>query len=471
MSLTVSVGALAQDAATAPSVEETAAAATQRIASDAIRSAQDLYTQVSPSLVAVGYTWEHEMGRREVVGSGIVVGEDGLVMTTLALVDPRIPDSQMRDFKIFIPSDTGDVEEVSAVFLGRDERADVAFVRAVGERKWKPVEFVDRPLEVGQPVWSVGVLPKIAGYKPYIVEGKISALLRGEFPQVLVSGSLAAMGSPVFNSAGEAIGLVVAQSEQAILLNDPRSGLSAVSRPPVIFVASKALLHSISDPPTGEPLKLPWIGVMQMAGLSKEVAEYFGLAGQTAVQIGDTIPGAPAHRAGIQPGQIITAVNGQAIPRGDEPEELPMILRRQILHLKPGTEITLTLLDPRTRKISDVSLTLEERPKPANLAERYYAEDMGFSVREMVFLDAYQRRLEPGTEGVIVAMVRPQSAAQAARLEMNDMIVELNGENITSFQQFVELYRKFREERRREAVVMVVLREGRNQTIRIEPPQ
>ena len=462
---------LAQSEAVPAPVEQAARAATQQIATAAIRNAQDLYKQVAPSLVAVQYTWESEMGRREVVGAATVVHESGIVMTTLSLVDPRIPDSQMKDFKILLPNEVGDVEELDATFLGRDERSDVAFVKAKEKRQWTPLRFVDRPLQVGEPLWSVGILPKIAGYKPYIVDGKVAALLRGEMPQVLVSGNLAALGSPVFNSAGEAIGLVSTQTEQPVLLNDPKAGLGSVSRSPVIFVTAGALLDSIADPPAGEPLKLPWIGVMQMMGLTKDVAEYFGLKGQTAVQIGDTIPGGPAERAGIESGQIITALNGKPIPRGDEPEELPMIVRRIMLHMKPGETLKLSLLDPRTSKVREVAVVLEERPRQASLAERFFAEDMGFSVREMVFLDAYSRRLKPGTNGVIVAMVRPQSAAQSARLEPNDMVIELNGQTVTSFEPFVKQYKEFREKRPRDAVVLVVLRDGRNQTIRIEPPQ
>ena len=86
-------------------------------------------------------------------------------------------------------------------------------------------------------------------------------------------------------------------------------------------------------------------------------------------------------------------------------------------------------------------------------------------------MDAYQRKLEPGTKGVLVALVRPQSVAQAARLEANDMIVELNGQPASSIDEFQRQFEEFRKVHPKDAVVLVVLREGRNQTIRIEPPQ
>ena len=433
--------------------------------------AQRIYTRAVPSLVVVQYTWESELGRREVAGPGIVVSEDGTVITPLSLMDPRIPDEQMKDFKVIVPRTEQDNEELEATFLGRDERSDIAFVRPKEKRQWTPLKFVDHEIKVGDRIWSVGVLPKIAGYKAYIVDSRVSALMRGEVPQVLAGSGLASMGSPVFNADGEAIGLVSLQSEQPILLNEPKIGLAAVSRPPVVFVAASALLHSLATPPQGEELHLPWIGVMQMIGLEKEVAEYFGLGGTTAVQIGDSIPGGPAYRAGVRPGQIITKINGKPIERGDQPEELPAIVRRQLLQMLPGDNVTLSLLDPRTRKTQDVTIKLEERPKQPSAASRYYAEDLGFSVRELVFVDAYARKLEPDTTGVVVALVRPQSAAQTARMENNDMVVELNGKTIKKLDEFVSQYKEFREKRPTEAVVMVVLRDGRNQTIRIEPPQ
>ena len=51
------------------------------------------------------------------------------------------------------------------------------------------------------------------------------------------------------------------------------------------------------------------------------------------------------------------------------------------------------------------------------------------------------------------------------------MVVELNGREVKDLAQFKTEYEQFRKDRPKDAVVMVVLREGKNQTIRIEPPQ
>ncbi len=431
---------------------------------------QRIGEQVQPSLVAIQYTWESEFGRREFIGAGIVVSADGLIMAPMTLFDYRIPDDQMKQFKLLVPT-ADDVDEVDAVFQGRDERANVAFIRAKDKRQWKPVKFVATDLGIGQPVVSVGLLPKAAGYRSYSQVGQVSAKLRGEIPQILVTGGLAAVGSPVFDIQGQAIGFVHYEADQPIALNDERTPLAAVSRPPILFTPASDLLASLQDPPTGKPLALPWIGIVHANGLRKEVAEYFGLKDQPAIEIADVVPGAPADKAGLKAGMIIVKANGKPLERGDEPQELPMILNRQILRMKIAQVVTLSVLTGKGQPEKEFAVKLEEMPSRPNQAPRYYAEDLGFVVRQSVFMDTYLRRLAADAGGVVVAAIRPQGPAQTAKLDGGDMIVEVNGQAVKNLEEFRQVYGDARTAKPREAVVLVVLREGRNQTIRVEPPQ
>jgi serine protease Do len=440
-------------------------------------AAQKLYEKASPSLVAVRFTWENELGRRELTGAGVVVGEDGLVMSPISVFDTRIPDDQMKDFTLIVAHEDRDAEEVEADFHGRDERSGVAFLKARpakdgATREWRPVKFEEIPLNIGEPVYSVGMMPEMANYKPYFMEAAVSAKLRGEVPQVLVQGGLAAVGSPVFTADGKAIGVVNWQPGQTVFLNDGQNALGSVIQPPKFYVPTRDFALSLSDPPKkGEPLRLPWMGVTQMTGLNKDVAEIYNLANQPAVQLGDVIPNQPGAKGGLQQGDIIVKVNGQPLERGDEPDELPQILRRQVMRMKVGDVVTFSVLRGRGEPTKDVKVTLEEMPKRPNSARRWFAEDLGFSARELVFMDTYARRLEPDARGVVVALIRPQSAAQTGGLQPNDLITELNREPVTSLEQFQKAYQDFRKASPREAVVMVVQRDANTKVIRIEPPQ
>jgi len=442
-------------------------------------AAQKLVKDVTPSLVAVQYTYDGELGRRDFVGAGLVVGEDGLIITSISLTPQLLPDVQMKDFKIIIPGD--DLKEIDATFVGRDERSNLTFVRANEPKDakekmtWKPVKFDDVPLHIGEEITSVGMLGKTASYQAYFADAKVSANLRGEDRHVLVTpNGLAAVGSPVFNADGKAVGWVTMQAGQSITLNDPnpQNQLQMLYAPPRMFLPTKEFAQSLGDPPVaGQPLKLPWLGVAQMTGLKKEVAEYFGLTGQVAVQVGDVIKGTPADKAGLKPGNIIVKLNGKPLERGDEPDEAALILMKNVKRMKVGTAVTFSIITEPNKPASDVKVTLAERPKEENQAARFFAEDLGFTAREIVFQDTYRRKLPADQKGVLIALVKPAGAAQAGKLERGDLVTKLNQTPVTDVEQFKKEYQEFRKAKPKEAVVLEAVRGGNDEIIRIEPPQ
>ncbi|HEX2972666.1 MAG TPA: PDZ domain-containing protein [Tepidisphaeraceae bacterium] len=240
--------------------------------------------------------------------------------------------------------------------------------------------------------------------------------------------------------------------------------------PPRLFVPARDFLPSLQEPPTGQPLRIPWFGA-QLTGPSKEVAEYFNLKNTPVVQVGVIIPGTPASKAGLQPNDKIIKLNGQALDRGDEPDETPRILMRKIRRMKVGQSVTLTILRAKDQPTTEVSVTLEEQPRQANLAKRFYADDLGLSVREAVFTDDYANRLPLDAKGVVVAYLRPGSSAATASLRPNDFIKELNSVPVEDLEHFKSQYQQFRRSNPKDVVVLVVLRDGITQVIKIEPPQ
>jgi serine protease Do len=441
-------------------------------------AAQKILAQTTPSLVAVQYTYDGELGRRDFVGAGLVVGEDGLVMTSISFTPQMLPDEQMKEFKIVIPGD--ELKEIDAEFVGRDERSNVSFLRAKKDAKdnpgkWKAVKFEDVAAGVGEEVVSVGMLSRTASYQAYVTRSMVSANLRGETRHVLVTPEgLAAVGSPVFNKDGKAVGWVPMQQGQVITLNDPnlQTQLQAVYAPPRMFMPTKEFAGSLADPPVaGKPLPLPWLGIAQMKGLSKDVAEFFSLTGQPAVQVGDVIKDTPADKAGLKPGNIIVKMNGQALERGDEPDEAAMILMKNMKRMKVGSEVTFSVVTEPNKPAKDVKLTLAERPRQQNQAKRFYAEDLGFTTREIVFDDTYGRKLAADQKGVVVALIKPSSAAQTGKLERGDLITKLNQTPVTDVDQFKTAYQEFRKAKPKEAVVLEAIRQGTDEIIRIEPPQ
>lgn len=437
-------------------------------------SAEKLYADVTPSFVAVQFQFAGETMNRELVGPGIVVSDDGLILCPMAMFNLQFfPDEQLKDFKIIIPSQTKDADEVDAYFVGRDERANVAFVKAKDKRDWKPLKFEAALPKLGEKVYSIGVLPKSAAFKTYMVEGTVGAHLRGETPQVLVFPGVSGIGGAVFNADGKAVGFVSTASNIFLDSDNPERDMRSVTDPPKFYVPASDFLFALSDPPVaGEPQKLPWIGIPAMRGLTKDVAEMFGLQNQPAVEIGEILPDTPAARAGLQQGNIIVKVNGEPLERADEPQELPGILGRQIRKMKVGDKVTLAIKPGPDAPLKDVEITLEELPKRANRAKRFFAEDLGFVAREIVFQDTYRQRMPQDTKGVVVALLKPSGSAETAKLQVGDVITQLNGKTVESLEQFQKDYEAFRKESPKEAVVLVVWRRfPQTESIRIEPPR
>lgn len=443
------------------------------------KAARDLYTRVTPSLVVVQYTFDYELGRQELTAAGIVISADGMVIIPEAITPTGFPDEQMVEFKIIIPGD--EEVEIDADFVGRDDRSMLSFVKAKTARTWQPLKFEESTFEIGEAVYSVGLLPKDAGYKSYLMTSRVGAILRGPVPQVIVSGDgLGTVGSPVFNTAGQAVGYVHAQGNASPMLGAAGGGgrgrggsdsLQAVLTPPKLFVPARDFLPSLADPPVlNQPLKIPHLGVANLSGLQKAEAEYFGLKGQPAIQVGDVIPGFPADKAGLKPRDIIVKLNGQPLERGDEPDETPAIMTRRVQRMKPGETVTLSIMTAKDQPLKDVAVTLEERPKQRNTAKRFFAEDLGFASRDLVFADTYELKLPADSKGVRVDLIKPQSSAQA-QLRAGDLIMKLNQSQVTDIDQFKTSYETFRKDRPRDAVVLEVLRGVNTQIVRIEPPQ
>ena len=447
----------------------TAAAVSAGVSPEA---AQELYGRVTPSLVAVQYVFQNELGRHEFTGAGVIVGDDGLVMASMTMFPLQFADDQMKEFKILVPRENDEPQELEAIFQGRDERTNTAFLKTKEPQKWKSLHFEESPVKIGETILSVGMLPKSANYKTYFTESAVSATLRGEVPQVLVTaGGLAAMGSPVFNTDGKAVG-VVSPYAQSPLLNEPRQELMSVLNPPKLYIPTRDFEISLSDPPTPEhPIHLPWLGVSRLTGVTKDVADLMGLGSQPAIQVGDVIQDAPADKAGLKPGDIIVKLNGKPLERGDEPSELPGILTRTLGRMKSGSSVTLSVLRDKDQPLKEIPVTLGTQPKRPNEAKHWFADDLGFAARELVFADTYAMHLPADQKGVLVSLLRPQAAAQTGGLKMNDVITKLDNEPVTDLDQFEKTYKQIRKDKPKQAIVMEVRRGDREDTVRIEAPQ
>ncbi len=172
-------------------------------------------------------------------------------------------------------------------------------------------------------------------------------------------------------------------------------------------------------------------------------------------------PNSPAGRAGLQRGDVILEFNGNPIESYDN-------FRNAVATMQPGTTIQLQVW--RNGKTSQRPLTLGERPgrraqaqatpqKPE--APQETQQTLGVQVRNLSPALAQRFGYRPG-EGVLVTAVAPESPAGSAGIHPGDLILSVNGQTVTSTDQFAKVVRQARQSGR---ALLLIQREGGSQYV------
>ena len=263
-------------------------------------------------------------------GSGFVIDKEGHIVTNQHVVGGA--DSVTVEFS--------DGSEVSADIVGTDPSTDIAVLDVDRSPSLlKPLSFApEGSLQVGNEVIAIG--------SPFGLEG------------TLTRGVISALGREIQSPNGFTIENAV-QTDAA--LNHGNSGgpvLDTQGR--VVGVAAQ--IRSESGGSDGIGYAIPGDTAQRVA---RELIQngsvdhaYLGvtLEDDGPAELGRVVAGAPADDAGLQTGDVVTAVDGNEIDSGDE-------LRAAIDAHQPGNKITLTIQrggDERT-----VQVTLGERPTTA----------------------------------------------------------------------------------------------------------
>ena len=157
-------------------------------------------------------------------------------------------------------------------------------------------------------------------------------------------------GGPLVNLDGQVVGintLVAGQAEPGVPAQGIGFAISIATAKPIAdqLVANGSITHA-------------YLGI-QYVPLNPAISAQLGITAKEGVAIADVVSGSPAAQAGIQPKDVITAVDGQPL-RGDS------ALARVAYSHKPGDHVTLTVL--RQGKSIEVPLTLGTLPRKPTAA-------------------------------------------------------------------------------------------------------
>lgn len=376
------------------------------------------------------------------VGSGFILSADGYVMTNAHVVDGA------EDVIVTLT----DRREFKAKLVGADKRTDVAllkleatglpFVRAGDVGKLKVGEWV---IAIGSPF----------NLENTVTAGIVSAKARDTgdflpFIQTDVAINPGNSGGPLINMRGEVVGI----NSQIYSRTGGSIGISfAIPIDEAIRVSEQ--LRTSGRVVRGR------IGV-QIAQVTKEVAESIGLGKPIGALVASVEAGTPAEKAGVEPGDIITKFDGRAI---DKAGELP----RVVANTKPGTKSTLQVFrrgNYRDLSISVAELEAEPSRRAGERSESKPPAPVGSLGLAIVDLTDAQKRELKIKNGVRVETA--EGPAARAGLRENDVIMAVNNTEVSNAKQFDALVAKLDKAkpvtvlvRRGELVSYVVIRPGR----------
>lgn len=345
------------------------------------------------------------------IGSGFIISADGYVLTNAHVVSERGTDTEVTVRLL-------DRREFKAKVIGTDPRTDIAVLK---------IDATDLPtVKLGDPEqsrvgeWVVAVGSPF-GFDSTVTAGIISAKARRlpsetyvPFIQTDVAINPGNSGGPLFNLAGEVIGI----NAQIYSRSGGFMGIS-FAIPIDVAMTVKEQLVEFGRVQRGR------LGVL-IQPVDKELAQTFGLSEPHGALVSRVQPDSAAARAGLQPGDIITGVEGMRV---EESADLPRIIGEK----RPGTKVQMDVW--RERAKLRITATLDEMP----------ADDMPFAPPSAApetddsvgTLGLRGRTIDPAEAGRIgipggVLVESVSGAAAKAGLLTGDIVLALNNQGVAN---------------------------------------
>ena len=347
------------------------------------------------------------------LGSGVIIREDGLVLTNHHVVEGADT----------IRVDVADGRTFAATLVGSDPPSDLAVLR-IATKGLPTLPFGDSDrMKVGDVVLAFG---NPLGVGQTVTMGIVSAKSRAtgvsngayeDFLQTDAPINQGNSGGALVNLQGELVGI----NAQIVSPSGGNIGLG--------FAIPSGMAQTVADQLTRDGVvHRAKLGVT-VQGLTPELAETLEVPDARGALVSEVEPGGPADRAGVKQGDVVTQVDGKVVKDANA-------MRNQIAGTRPGSSVPLVV----RRNGHDVTLTASviERERVAS-ADRHSAgaegpneSGFGMALTPLTPQIAQQLDLPRGASGLVVAEVDPAGLAASAGMRPGDLITSVNGQAVAS---------------------------------------
>jgi S1-C subfamily serine protease len=298
---------------------------------------QGILDRVKASVVTIETRIDGQSGLfDEGAGTGVVLSADGLVLTNAHVISGS-DDITVRTF---------DGASYAASLVGSEPSSDLAVIRVDGAGDLSPAELgVSGELVVGESVIAIGNAFNLGG-EPSVTTGIVSAVNRtiedgnirlSDLIQTDAAINPGNSGGPLVDATGAVIGI-----NTAIFPDSQNVGFS------IAIDVAKPIIEDIQSGGGEITPDTPRLGVttVPLDTIDDAVREQLDIRTDDGVFVVDVAPGSGAEAAGLEQGDVILEINGEAITDNDQPGEIVRGLEPgdtiEILIERGGEEQTLT---------------------------------------------------------------------------------------------------------------------------------
>jgi serine protease Do len=354
--------------------------------------------------------------REKSLGSGVIISPEGYILTNNHVVD------HATDITVTLH----DKRELKAKVIGTDPRTDVAVLKIEGSNFPSLMLGNSSQVEVGDVVLAIG---DPFGVGQTVTSGIVSATGRSglgiedveDFIQTDAPINPGNSGGALVDDEGHLIGI-----NTAIL-----SGNSGGNQGIGFAVPINLARHDMDQILEHGKVERGYLGILP-ENVTPALAKAFNTSNSSGALVGDVTPNSPAAKAGLQKGDIVTAVNGQPVTDANQ-------LRLMIGEMSPNATANLSV--QRNGKTEAVAVTLGEFPSTEqrasnNAGEQENAALEGVQVETLTPDTAQELKLSAQTKGVVVDQVSPESKAADSGLQRGDVIQQVNHKPVTNTNDF-----------------------------------